>query len=338
MSGEGKNQHELPMRFEHKGKRPNPGVLKAVGLALVFLPVAVVVVSLVLLIDLGTVFFAVCFAALFIGITLLMKASHARSIADVTIDEQGLIIERPGETQEVLWSQLRWAEQNQSHGTFYLMLYGQDMKLIDRIPKSIDRFETLFELVNAQFEDRPAEDLVDAFGKRADGYMRWQLFIGIPLVLLGVAMIIMAQVMPQDIPRLNKDGVFGWGEVIEVYSEGSNRRLKYRVVVDDAEGPVEDVKMEPEAWDALREEVEYEVWPSVEVVYLAEDLSVSFAQGQEMPSSRYTPFALYTKAALAILLGGLMLKSAYAYNGGREKFAQALEQQRSKPADTDDDA
>lgn len=340
MSGGTPTQIELPRRFEHPGRRPNPGLLKAIGLPLACIGVASIVLLPLAGIDTGPLGLIAAVIVLIAGIMLAMKAGHARAIADVTVDKAGLIIERAGEAREIPWTDLRWAEQNSAGGHIYLMLYGREMKLTDRISNSIEGFETLCKLVEARFNERPSEEVAQAYGKRSSAFARRQLYFGVPLVVLGGILVYLAQIMPNELPRLNKDGEFGWAEVIDIYQSDKDRipLLKYRVVVDDQRGPVETVRMEPEAWRALKAQTYAEDESYVEVSYLPGDLSVSFARGQEMPSGKYTPTLIYLKAGLAFFIGFSMLWSAYRHRSGREHdIVAAINEQRRRQADATSD-
>ncbi|MEO0475328.1 MAG: hypothetical protein AAF085_05040 [Planctomycetota bacterium] len=135
---------------------------------------------------------------IFVAVMLLTNASHARSIANVTVDEAGLIFERGGKTTEIPWSAVRWAEQNQVGGG-YLCFYDQEMKLVDRIPKTIDRFDLLCRLVQQRLDQKPIEQVADGLEQSIKGYGRKQLWFGGVVTTLGVGLLVLAWIMPDEI-------------------------------------------------------------------------------------------------------------------------------------------
>lgn len=334
MPGETDDQQELPQRFEHPVNKANTALLKFAGVILLVATIATFFALPMFFIDIGKLGSFTIVIPIFFSVMLLTRAGQARSIADVTIDESGLIIERGGKAKEIAWTDLRWAEQNQAWGSQYLFLYGRDMAIVDRIPKTIDRFETLCKLVSARFDQRPLEEVADALGERVGKYKRGQLVFGSTLTVLGLILIFFAQIMPNEIPRLNKHGEFGWAEIIELYKTGEKQlpKLTYQVSVDDQFGPVEDVLMEDEAWQLLKEGFDNEGNRYVEVVYLPDELEVSFANGQVMPGTNYTPTFIYLKAGFSLLIGLWTLSSALRHRNVRELAAKEIQDQRSKTA------
>ncbi|MEO0475419.1 MAG: hypothetical protein AAF085_05510, partial [Planctomycetota bacterium] len=106
----------------------------------------------------------------------------------------------------------------------------------------------------------------------------------------------------------------------------------YQLIIDNRIGPVEDVLMEEQEWQDLKERFDNEEERYVEVVYLPDDLSVSFADGQAMPNPYYPPWLMYLKAGLALLIGLGILAAGFANRNSRTRIVKHLNEQRDNSA------
>ncbi|MEM9345749.1 MAG: hypothetical protein AAGB26_03935 [Planctomycetota bacterium] len=330
MPGDNGQQVELPQRFEHAVNKTNAALFKAAGTTLLVVTIGTFFALPLFSIEIEMPWHYVIVVPIFIAIVLLSKAGHAKSIGHVTVDEAGVIIERGDNAVEIEWSDLGWAEYQQSAAGEYLLFYDRDMKIVERVPKTIDRFEALCKLVQARFEERPVDEVADALDLGIKAYSRKQLWFGGVLTVLGLALLVLGWVMPNELPRLNKYGEYDWAEIVELYRFGEEGvpRLSYQLGIGDEYGPVEDVHMEEEAWLDLKKRFDNEGDRYVEVVYLPDDLSVSFADGQVMPTTHYSPIFVYLKAGFALLVGLSMLVAAYKNRNGRERIVDHLNEQR----------
>ncbi|MEM6507815.1 MAG: hypothetical protein AAF711_20455, partial [Planctomycetota bacterium] len=172
MPGDDEQQVELPQRFEHAVNKANAALYKAAGITLLAVTIGTFFALPLFSIEIEMPWHYIIVVPIFIAIVLLSKAGHARSIGHVTVDEAGVIIERGNNTVEIKWPDLGWAEYQQSAAGEYLLFYDRDMKVVERVPKTIERFEALCKIVQARFQERPVDEVADALGLGIKAYGR----------------------------------------------------------------------------------------------------------------------------------------------------------------------
>lgn len=304
-----------PQTFERVSRGVSPMLQFWGGLGMVVLAVVSFVIAIRLGLSQVTIHMTSTVPLGFGLITAFHAWGRRRPITSVTVDMDGVWVTTAGTQHVYVWQDIGWCRVDQVgvKGDEALFLYGPAGKVIQKLPNDLDRFDELCVLVQG-LADQQADTSGNTARRRV--LRRQALFFwGGALVVLCVSsgLAWMTWVAQDEEAQLRAHGVSGTAEVVRLFTapDGRTRRMEYRVVTDNATGPVENVEVDPGVWQALQGRSE------VAVVYVPADFGMSqLASGQIDSVTMSGPKTTYAMCAVAACIAiGLIVVGVLNWRG-----------------------
>ena len=179
----------------------------------------------------------------------------ARSPREVVIDHDAVQIHSGRSTRRLDWDQIAWAdEQTQAISNRKLVaVYGNDGKVLVKLPSNIDRFEELVHAVKQRLADHPSP-YAGAVRWRKSRRQAKMFFVGTLLALAGAAFMgwtIYDQRRTDHL--LRTEAIDGEGVVVRkfVAPDGRTHRIEYRVAGAGDNAKLHNVEVDPALWVVL---------------------------------------------------------------------------------------
>jgi hypothetical protein len=188
---------------------------------------------------------------------------------EVSVDSQGITIERRTGTRTILWKEIGWSSIGQLPITMRNRLILHDLRgrPIEKIDEGIEEFDRLKKLVSKRVAARK-----DGVAKKIQtSHARTS---AVALVILCIGGFTLAGVVArhaytqkQAESALQEQGVDGEAEIIRRYlaPNGITGRLEYRVTTPDGRSATRDTEVIPLVWRGMEGQT------TVSVIYLPDD-------------------------------------------------------------------